>query len=76
MIDGRNIFDQTVKNNLRTYDSVGKITTGQCDNYTTVCLLVYPYSEKYFKLTAIDLSKQQKQDADPKEYNKLLLLKV
>ena len=76
MIDGRNIFDQTVKNNLRTYDSVGKIMTGQGDNYTTVCLLVYPYSEKYFKLTAIDLSKQQKQDADPKKYNKLLLLKV
>ena len=26
----------------------------------------YPYFKKYYKLTAIDLSKQQKLDANPK----------
>ena len=36
------------------------------DDYTTECLLVYPYFKKYYKLIAIDLSKQQKLDADPK----------
>ena len=29
-------------------------------------MLKYPYFGKYFKLTAIDLSKQQKLDSDPK----------
>ena len=35
MIDGRNIFDQSVKNDLWTYDNICKITTGQGDDYTT-----------------------------------------
>ena len=35
--EGQNFFDQPVKNNLRTYDNIPKITTGQRDNYTTSC---------------------------------------
>ena len=66
MIDGRNLFDQTIKNDLKTYDNIRKIATGQGDDYTTGCLLDYPYFKIYYKLIAIDLSKQQKLDADPK----------
>ena len=57
---------QTIKNDLRTYDNIWKIASGQGDDYTTGCLLDYPYFEEYYKLIAIDLSKQQKQDADAK----------
>ena len=64
-IDGINFFDQIVKNNLRTYDNIWKIATGRGDDYTTRCLLGYLFFEKY-KLTAIDLCKQQKIDAGPK----------
>ena len=39
---------------------------GQGDDYTTGCLLDYPYFKKYYKLIAIDLSKQQTLHADPK----------
>ena len=39
---------------------------GKGDDYTTGCLLDYPYFKKYYKLIAIDLSKQQTLDADPK----------
>ena len=35
MSDGRNFFDETLKNNLRTYDNIRKIATGQGDDYTT-----------------------------------------
>ena len=49
MIDGKNIFDQPVKNNLRTYDSIWKITTGQRDNYKTGCLLDYNYLKKIIR---------------------------
>ena len=31
-IDGQNIFDQPVKNNLRTYDNIRKIAIGQGDD--------------------------------------------
>ena len=58
MIDGRNLFDQPIKNNLKTYDNIRKIVTGQGDDYTTGCLLDYSYFKKYCKLIAIDLSKQ------------------
>ena len=66
MVDGWNFFDQPVKNDLRTYDNIRKIATGQGDDYIIGCLLDYPYFEKRYKLIAIDLSKQQKLDADPK----------
>ena len=39
VINGRNFFDQQVKNNLITYDNTQKIATAQRDYYTTVCLL-------------------------------------
>ena len=41
MIDGQNLFDQPIRNNLITYDSIRKIGTGQGDDYTTNCLLDY-----------------------------------
>ena len=53
-------------NRKRTYDNITKIATSQGDNYTTRWLLDYPYFEKYYKLIAIELSKQRKIDADPK----------
>ena len=31
MIDGQNVFDQPVTNNLRTYDNIQKIATGLGD---------------------------------------------
>ena len=66
MINGRIVFDQAVKNNLRTYDNIQKIATDQDDDYKTGCLPDYLYFREYYKLTAIDLSKQQKLDVDPK----------
>ena len=39
MIDGRNFFDQPVKNNVRTYDKIRKIVTGPGDDYMTNCFL-------------------------------------
>ena len=66
MIDGQNIFYQSVRNNLITYDSIRKIATGQRDDNTTGCLLGYDYFKNYYKVIAIDLSKQQTRNADPK----------
>ena len=43
MIDGKNIFDQPIKNDLRTYDNIRKIIPGQGGYYTTGCLLDYAY---------------------------------
>ena len=66
MIDRKNFFDQPVKNDKVTYENIRKITIGQGDDYTAGCLLDYTYLKKYYKMIAIDLSKQQVLDADPK----------
>ena len=66
VIDGRNLFGQPVKNNLRTYDNIRKVSIGQADDYIAGCFIDYPYFKNYYKLIAIVLSKQQKLDADPK----------
>ena len=39
MIDGKNFFDQPVKNNKVTYENIRKIATGQGDHYTTGCFV-------------------------------------
>ena len=43
MINGENVFDQPIKNNKVTYENMRKIVTSQGDDYTTGCLLDYPY---------------------------------
>ena len=65
-INGEKFFDQPIKNNKVTYDNIRKIATGQGDDYTTGCLLDYPYFIDTYKMIAVDLSKQQALDADPR----------
>ena len=62
MIDGKSFFDRPVKNGIRTYNNIRKISTGQGDYYTTGCLLHYNYFKEHYKMIAIDLSKQQELD--------------
>ena len=66
MTDGRNFFDQPINSMNKTYKNIRKIATGKGDDYTTGCLLDYSYFKENYKLIAIDLSKQQALDADPR----------
>ena len=66
MIDGRGFFDQPVKNDLRTYDNIWKNSYWSrwwLHNWLFTRLSLF---KKYYKLTAIELNKQQKLDAGPK----------
>ena len=66
MINGENFFDQPIKDNKVIYENIRKTVTGRGDDYTTGCLLDYPYFKNSYKVIAIDLSKQQTLDADPR----------
>ena len=55
----------------KTYENIRKIATGKGDDYTTVCLLDYPYFKDNYKMIAIDLSKQQVLDADPRKIQQI-----
>ena len=66
MINGENFFHQPIKGNKVTYQNIRKVATGKEDDYTTGCLLDYPYFRDSYKMIAVDLSRQQAVDADPR----------
>ena len=66
MFDNKNFFNQPINSNLKTYNNIRKTAAGQGNDYTNGCLLDYPYFNNYYKVIAIDLSKQQNFDADPR----------
>ena len=66
MIDGRNFFNQLIDSMVKTYENIRKVAIGHGDNYTTGCILDYAYFKENYKMIAIDLSRQQELDADPR----------
>ena len=66
MIDGRNIFDQPINSMTNTYENIRKIAIGKGDDYTTGCLLDYLYFKENYIMIAVDLSRQNELDADPR----------
>ena len=66
MINGENFFDQPIKDNKVTYENIRKVATGKGNDYTTGCLLDFPYFRDSYKMIAIDLSRQQALDANPR----------
>ena len=66
IIDGRNFFDQPINSINKTYENIKKIATGNGDDYATGFLLDYPYFKENYKMIAIDLSRQNELDADPR----------
>ena len=66
MINGRNVFDQLINSMSKTYENIRKITTCKGDDYTTGCLLDYPYFKDNYRMIALDLSRKNELDADPR----------
>ena len=64
--DGRNFFDQPINSMSKTYENIRKIAAGKGDDYTTGCLLDYSYFKENYKMIAVDLSRQNDLDADPR----------
>ena len=65
IINGKN-FDQPIHSDIKRYEEIRKLTTGQGEDYTTGCLLDYVSLKNHYRLIAVDLSKQSESDADPK----------
>ena len=66
MIEGKNLFDQSIRNDIKTYENIQKISTGQGDDYTTGCLRGYNYFKKHYKMIEKDWTKQKALHADTK----------
>ena len=66
LTDGKSFFDLSVKNDQEAYENI--IDMSNNSDYTTGNLLDYAYYKKYYRLIAIDLSKQTKLK-DPQQIN-------
>ena len=66
LIDGRNLYDQPINDQIKKYDEIRKSATGKGDDYTTGRLLDYQYFKDHYQLIAVDLSKQRELDANPR----------
>ena len=64
IIDGRNFYDNPIKNDIEKYRELKKVMIGKGEDYTTGSLLDFNYFDKHYKLVAVDLSKQIELDAD------------
>ena len=71
-IDGKNFYNQPIKDSIKQHDEIRKISTGQGDDYTTGCLLDFAYFEKNYRLIAADLSKQKVLDADSRAIQQII----
>ena len=66
------IFNDPIKNYIKKYDNIQNITVGQGSDHTTGCLIDFNYFKKHDKMIAIDLSKEQTIDADPKAIQQII----
>ena len=65
-------FKKYFNDSIKQYDETREISTGQGDDYTTGCLLEFSYTEKNYRLIAIDLSKQKALDADTRAIQQII----
>ena len=72
LIDGKSFFDLSVKNEEEAYEKIIEMSNN--NDYTNVNLLDYAFLKNYYKLIAIDLSKQTKLK-DPQQINFIEILR-
>ena len=66
IISGKKFYDQPIDSDIKRYEEIRKLITGQGEDYTTECLLDYEYIKNHYRLIAVDLSRQKELDPDPK----------
>ena len=66
IINGKNLYDQPIDSDIKPYQEIRKLTTGQGEDYTTGYLLNYEYIKNHYRFVTVDLSRQKELDADPK----------
>ena len=74
IIIGKNFYDQPIDSDVKWYEEIRKLTTGQGEDYTTGCLLDYDYFKNNYRLIAVDLNRQKQLDADPKAIQQIELI--
>ena len=62
----KHFYNQSIDSDIKQNEEIRKLTTGQGEDYTTGCLLVYEYIKNQYRLIAVDFNRQKESHADPK----------
>ena len=62
IINGKNFYDQPTDSDIKQYQHIKKLLTGQDEDYTTRCLLDYESDKNHYTLKAVNLSRQVELD--------------
>ena len=66
IINGKNFYDKAIDSDIKRFEEIRKLATGQGEDYTTGCLLDYDYIKIQNRLITVDFSWQKELDAEPK----------
>ena len=66
IISPKNFYDQTINSDIKPYEEIKKLLTGQGEDCPTGCLLYYEYIKNHYRLIAVDLNRLKELDADLK----------
>ena len=57
LINGKNFYGKEIDSDIKRYEEIWKLATGQDEDYNTRCLLNYNYIKKHYGLTTVDLNR-------------------
>ena len=63
---GKTLLWSPIDSDIKRHEKIRKLTTGEGENYSTGWLLDYNFIKNHYKLIAVDLSRQNELDVDPK----------
>ena len=55
----KNFYDQPIDSDIKRFEEIRKLTTGQVEDYTTGCLLYSNYTKNCYRLKTFYLSRQK-----------------
>ena len=64
--DGRSCYDNPIESDIEKYRELKRVMIGKGEDYATGSLLDFHYFDEYYKLVAVNLSKQKELDAYPR----------
>ena len=50
IVNGKNFYDQAIDSDIKQYEEIRKLTTGQDEDYNTGYLLDYEYIKNHYRL--------------------------
>ena len=60
IINEKSFYNGPIDSDIKRYEEIRKLTTGQGEDYITGCLLDYDYIKNHYRLIAVDLSRKKR----------------